>query len=181
MTYPHRRFKRASSFKNSKLRRLPNHCSTWETFDTFPSATLATSFICSSVGWEVWRYSCLQWTDGGSTLRTAPPLRSCTNKLHHWTRPAPKGHWSKQKNSQWGPFMGPVTVRNLQAMAGGMGQGFRGASAGTVQQPVCHLVGCSQLFRGAGAGAGGGQKYDVLLTCNITETAQKNLTCLQHP
>ena len=78
--------------------------------------------------------------------------------------------------------MGPVAVRSLQAMAGGMGQGFRGASAGTVQQPVCHLVGCSQLFRGAGAGAGGGgQKYDVLLTCNITDTAQKNLTCLQHP
>ena len=34
----------------------------------------------------------------------------------------------------------------------GCSQLFRGAGAGAVQQPVCHLVGCSQLFSGAGAG-----------------------------
>ena len=55
--------------------------------------------------------------------------------------------------------MGPVTVQSLQAMAGGMGQGFRGASASTVQQPgyasSSAVVNCSGVQVQVQGGRGG--------------------------
>ena len=75
---------------------------------------------------------------GGIYVRSIPVASHSTGE----------GGMQRPTCSTWAPVKNRESG-SLQAMAGGMVQGFRDASAGTVQQPVCHLVGCSQLFRGA--------------------------------